>query len=64
MNRCEQFNQAFESKDTIDETAVGMLLAYLEDNEGVSLRHGHDVYVIFYKKMKEWLSEEVEILGG
>ena len=53
----------YSKDETVDETAVGMLIERIRDDVDSRIfktNHVHNVYPALYKSMKEWLESEAE----
>ena len=59
MTNYENLAQITGDSKPIDEEAVGMLIAHIENERGISLTANADHYVSLYRKMKEWLNSQV-----
>lgn len=59
MTNYENLAQITGENKPIDEEAVGMLVAHIENEKGISLTVNTEHYVGLYRKMKEWLNSQV-----
>ena len=58
MKRFEQFNKLLNTNENIEEQAIGMIIAYIEESYGIEIDNIEPLKKRYFDHIK-WLNEEV-----